>query len=124
MAFTHKWSNQGLYVKFFDNLTSKDLIYSNSKMVGKAEYEKIKYLIIDFIDVTGSEVDDEDVNISIKFAIDADHYNPDLKVALISNNNDLKLLIEKFIKYSQLEIPHAQQNLFESISEAQPWITS
>ena len=43
MAFTHKWINQGLHVKFFDKLTSEDLILSNSKMVGDAGFEKINF---------------------------------------------------------------------------------
>ena len=124
MTFTHNWMNQGLHVKFFDTLTSEDLIKSNSKMVGEIEFEKIKFLIVDFIDVTELEVDDNDVNISVKFAIDTDHYNRDLKVASVSNDKELKLLIEKFIKNTISEVPHAQHKLFENISEAQTWLTS
>ena len=124
MAFTHKWSDQGLHVKFFDKLTSEDLISSNSTMVGEVEFEEIKFLIVDFLDITDLEVDDDDVNVSSKFAINTDPYNRDLKVALISNNKDLELLIEKFIKNSLSEIPHAQYKLFKNIQEAQNWFTS
>ena len=124
MAFTHKWSDQGLHIKYFEILSSIDLIHSNSKMVGKAEFEKIEFLIIDFLDVNKLEVNDADVEISVDFAIDIDHYNRDLKVALISNNKELNLLIEKFIRDTLLEVPHAQQNLFENISDAQIWLNA
>ena len=124
MSFTHKWSDQGLHVKFFDKLTSEDLIGSNSKMVGEADFEKINFLIVDFLDVTDLEVNNDDVNVSVKFAVDTDHYNRDLKVALIANNNDIELLIEKFMEYSLFEVPHAQHKLFNNIPEAQIWFTS
>jgi len=124
MAFTHKWIDQGLHVKFFDKLTSEDLIKSNSKMVGDAEFDRIKFLIVDFIDITDIEVNDVDVNVSINFAINTDHYNRNLKVALISNNKELNLLVEKFITDSLLEIPHAQHKLFKNISEAELWFNT
>lgn len=124
MAFSHKWINKGLHVKFFDKLTSKDLIKSNSKMVGEAEFEKINFLIVDFIDITELEVNDTDVNVSVNFAIDIELLNRNLKVATVSNNKELKLLIEKFIKDTLFEVPHAQHKLFENISEAQTWCTS
>ena len=124
MAFTHNWMNQGLHVKFFDTLTSEDLIKSNSNMVGETEFDKIKFLIVDFTDVTGLEVNDSDVNITVKFAIDTDHYNRDLKVASVSNNKELNSLIEKFIENTLSEVPHAQHKLFKNISDAETWFTS
>lgn len=124
MAYTHTWTDQELYVKYFDKLTSEDLILSNSKMVGETEFEKLKFLIINFLDVTELEVNDDDVKISVNFAIDTDHYNRGLKVATVSNDKELKLLIEKFIKNTLYEVPHAQHKLFSTISEAQTWLAS
>lgn len=63
-------------------------------MIGEPEFKKIQFLIVGFI------------------------------VASVSNDKELKSLIEKFIKNILFEIPHAQHKLFKNISEAQTWFTS
>lgn len=86
--------------------------------------KKIKFLIVDFIDITKLEVNENNVKFLFKFAIDTDHYSRDLKAASVSNDKELKLLIENFIKNTISEVPHAQHKLFKNISGAQTWFTS
>ena len=124
MAFTHSWKSKELHVKFINKFTSQDLILSNSKMVGNTEFGNIKFLIVDFSDVTELAVDDVDVSISAKFAIDTDHYNKNLRVASICDNEALATLIEQFIEKVIFEVPNAQHKLFSNISEAKNWLTS
>ena len=124
MAFTQEWKNKGVYRKYFDKLTSKDLIHSNSQLVGKAEFETIKYVIIDFTGITNIGIDDGDVNIATSFNENVNPYNKYIKVALVSNNNELQPLIEKYLENTLILLPHAQQKLFDNITEAQSWVSS
>ena len=124
MAYTHEWKNEGVYIRYFDELTSEDLIKSNSLMIGKREFDVIKYIITDFSDVTNVEVGDKDVNISTLFAEKVNPYNKYIKVALVSDNINLQPLIQKYIENTLNIIPHAQQKSFSNMNEAKIWVTS
>ncbi len=124
MAFTHEWTKEGAFINYFKKLTAEDLIKSESKLIGNAEFEKIKFVIVDFTNVTEREVDDTSVIVSTLFAINANPYNKYIKVALISKNKELQLLIGKYIDNTLKQLPHAQQKLFENITNAQAWAAS
>lgn len=124
MAFTQEWKNDGVYRKYFDKLTSEDLIYSNSQLVGKAEFETIKYLIVDFTGITSIEIDGKDVDIATLFNEKSNPYNKDIKVALVSDNTELQSLIEKYLENTLTLVPYAQQKLFNNLIEAQSWVSS
>jgi len=124
MPYTHKWNDDGVYIKYFDTLTTFDLVESNSLLVGKREFEVIKYIITDFSDITNVEVDDNDAALSTSFAEKVNPYNKHIKVALVSNNTYLQPLIKKYIEDTKNIIPHAEQELFSNITEAKIWINS
>ena len=124
MSYTQEWTNEGVYINFFDELTSRDLVESNSILVGKREFEEIKYVIINFNDVTNVEIDDRDVNANTAFAERVNPYNKHIKVALVSNNATLKPLLENYINGTSAILPHAQQEIFSNVTEAKTWISS
>ena len=124
MAFTHEWKDEGVYIRYFDELTSKDLISSNSLLVGKREFEEIKFVIADFSDVTSIDIDNADANVSAAFAIKVNPYNKHIKVALVSNNMNLQPLIETYLENTLKMVPHAQQKLFSDMPEAKDWVES
>ena len=123
MSYQHEWEKEGVYVKFSDKLTSLDLITSNSQMVGKSEFQDAKYAIVDFNHINEIDIGDIDVKIAESFAVSVNPYNPNIKVALISTHSELQELIEKYIEFTQLKIPHAQQKSFENLEEARKWIS-
>ena len=124
MSYTHEWNDNSVYIKYFNTLTTHDLIESNSLLVGKREFEVIKYIITDFSDITNVEVDDKDVAISTSFAEKVNPYNRHIKVALVSNNTYIQPLIEKYIEDTKNIMPHAEQKLFSNLTEAKIWVTS
>ena len=124
MAFTQKWNTDGVYIKYVDNLTSDELIESNSLLVGRREFESIKYVIADFSDITSFEIDDTDVNISTSFVKKVRPYNKHIKVALVSDNKDLQLLIIKYIENTLKIMPQAKQKLFSTMTDAKNWVAS
>ena len=124
MPYSQEWKDEGVYINYFDNLTSKDLVESNSLLIGKREFEEIKYVIVNFNDVTNVEIDDRDVNANTAFAERVNPYNKYIKVALVSNNTTLRPLLEKYINGTSAILPHAQQEIFSNVSEAKTWISS
>ena len=124
MSYTHEWNDDNVYIKYFDTLTTYDLVESNSLLVGKREFNLIKYIITDFSDITNVEIEDKDVAVSTSFAEKADRYNRHIKVALVSNNKHLQPLIEKYIEDTKKIISHANQKLFSNMKEAEMWVTS
>ena len=109
MSYTHEWNNDGVYIKYMNTLTTADLINPNALLVGKREFEFIKYIITDFTDITNVEVDEDDVAVSTSFAEKVNPYNRHVKVALVSNNTYLQPLIEKYIEDTKNIMPHASR---------------
>ncbi len=124
MGFTQAWDNEGLYKRYYGILTSKDIIESNSKMFGNSNFDNIKYKIVDFTDVTDIEVDDNDAKVTAEFTARSSQINKNIKIALISNNDKLISLIEKYIKATLTQFPNAQQQIFNDINEARSWTSS
>ncbi len=124
MSFKHQWEDKGVIVTYDGELTSDDIIKSNSALVGNARYEKIKYILSDFNHISEVNVSDTDVEITKLFATKAYQYNKNIKVALISSNPALQILIENYINKTLEEIPSAQQKLFSTLSEARLWLAS
>ncbi|MDH5656011.1 MAG: hypothetical protein OEZ34_08900 [Spirochaetia bacterium] len=124
MAFSQEWNSEGVYVNFFGQLTSIDLIESNSKLVGRPEYDSIRYAIVDFTNISEIMINNNDIDIATSFAMNIDSYNNKIKVAFVADIKDLQHLIEKYIEKTLILMPQAQQKLFESLSEAQTWVDS
>lgn len=124
MPYYTQWEDEGVYIQFFDKLTSQDLIESSSKLVADSKYEAAKYIISDFENVSEVVIGIRDLNITTSFTIRVNPYNTNIKVALVSSHQELQALLDKYIIYTLIQIPHAQQRLFENIAEAREWVTS
>lgn len=123
MSYTHEWNDNGVCIKYYDTLTPRDLIMSNSQLVGKPEFERIKFIITDFCNITNIEISEKDVTISTSFAEKANPYNKNIKVALVSDKDELQPLIENYIEKTLALVPHAQQRLFSNLNEAKIWVS-
>ena len=122
MSYKHQWEDEGVHVIYFDELKSEDIIKSNSVLVGNPKYNKIKYILSDFENITSAGVSDVDVEVSKLFAVNSSDYNKNVRVALISSNKMLQALIEQYINKTLVDIPGAQQKLFDNLSEARQWV--
>lgn len=124
MSYSHEEENDGLYIKYFGKLTSYDLIFSNSDMIGRGEFEKIKYIIVDFTRISEIEIGYNDVSITTSYAVDVNYLNSTVKVAIISSNKELRMLVDMYIEETLIKLPHGQQKLFENKIEAQAWVNA
>ena len=124
MGFTHTWEYEGVYVNFFNELTSQEIIHSNSQLFGKPEFESLKFAIFDFTNIIDIEIDDSDASIASSFTVRVNPYNININVALISNNKELQPLLTNYMKETFKQIPHIQLKLFENITEAKAWVAS
>ena len=124
MSYTHEWGDDGLYIKHIGKLTSYDLIHSNSDMIGRREYEMIKYMIVDFTRVSEIEISGSDVDISTSYAVNVNSLNNTVKVAFISSNKELRVFIDMYIKEALSKLPYGLQKLFINKMEAEAWINA
>jgi len=124
MAHNFTWENDGVYWRFNGVLTTPDLIIANSELIGHKSFDSIKYIIWDATEIDTANVDEIAVEISTTFAVTVNPYNPFVKVALLARDKHLRDLIEQYIDLTLEQVPHAQQKLFENISDARAWVSS
>lgn len=124
MAFENIWHDHRLTTRYYGSLTSKDLIDANSAATGSHRYEQLDAILISFSAISDYAVDEKDVLIAVDFALRNNPYNPNVPVALVSDNPVLSALIEQYIHYTQLEIPHARQAHFQNEAGAETWLAS
>lgn len=124
MSHTFSWKNGGLYWVWSGTLDTDGLIKANSQLVGRPEYEKIKFIIWDSTWVDKFEDNGKLVQLTATFATQANRYNKNVKVAFVAQNKRLIELIEQYIQLSEEKLPHThgQQRLFMSTDEAQAWV--
>ncbi len=123
MSFKHQWEDKGVLVTYSGELTSDDIIKSNSALVGNAKYKKSKYILSDFNHISAVNVSDTDVEITKIFETKDYQYNKNIKVALINSNPSLQILIENYINKTLVDIHGPQKKLFATLSDARQWLT-
>ena len=56
MPYTNTWELEGLYRKFVDEINGDEILESNYKLHEDPNFQAIKYIINDFIEVTGHSI--------------------------------------------------------------------
>ncbi|QCU90573.1 hypothetical protein [Thiomicrorhabdus sediminis] len=124
MSYKLEWNDQGVVITFSDILSTKDLIKSNSELIGNSRIETVKYIISDFTHIKGATLDESAVEITKDFAVRANPINPNIRLAIVSDNEEIIKLIESFIHKSKSEIEGADYQHFTHINDAAEWMAS
>lgn len=124
MSYKLVWEDKGLLIKFSEIVSSMDLIKSNSDFIGDARIETVDYIISDFTDIKGINLNESDVEVTKNFAVRTNPLNPMAKLAIVSSRKELINLVDAFILKSKSEISHANYKHFMQIKEAREWVTS
>jgi len=124
MAYKLSWKNEGLYWHWKGHMDIHELIQSNGEAIGHPEFEQVKFIVWDATEVQSYEIDHTAVKMTSSFAISANQYNKNVKVALLVAPDDIELqtLVQTYLDLTVTAIPHARQKMFHDMSEAQQWI--
>lgn len=125
MAHSFTWEPHGLLWEWTGDIGVDELITANSELVGYPQFETIHYIIWDARGIGRflSQVD-KAVKNSTSFAIMANQYNRDVKVAFVVSDVDIKQPITDYIRQTQMALPHVQQQTFATLEAARTWVAA
>lgn len=121
MAYKIKWENKGIYIFFNGKVDFKEFIRANNDLYGRSDFDKAKYQLWDFSEITYANFDMKDVKLISAMDKSAMHWNDNMKVAVLTNNQS----IIDFANQYKLDLINTKWvcELFEDINIARKWIS-
>ncbi len=113
------WSDEGVQIKYKGDLYLNDIIAVNRLISNNPKYIFIKYQISDFLGLTSLSMSKKDIESLSEFQVIPTILKPNLKLAVVSDNNDFREKVLEFIdlmKYNDWNI-----KLFNNLVEAKEW---
>ena len=119
MAHTVNWKPDYLYRKFTGEITGEEILKSNFDIQAHPRFEKIKYLINDFNEVTSLLVNAEHARIFASTDDIISDTKGKLKIAIVTTNEALFELVESYRTAMKNRLFECE--IFASVEEAKKW---
>jgi hypothetical protein len=110
----------GLYRKYFGTLRIEDIIQENLSVIGHEKSDDLRYVIVDFLDVERSSINEDDMEKMSAFDQPAARIIKNLKIAFVVRGETQSALATLY----GLDIPSAtwEYRLFDSVEAARQWV--
>ena len=120
MSYSISWEDKGVFVKWYDRHTYKDLLECNGIIYGDRRYENIEYEVADFSEVKSFEITEKEALNIGTLEEKSSIWNKELKVAHITTN-------EAFIKMVNLYADKLKDTkwkigIFSNKEDAYQWV--
>jgi hypothetical protein len=93
------WGNNCIHIKYKGVVNLDEMIKINGIISRNPQYNYLKFNISDFLSVTSLNVSQKDIEVLSRFHAIPSMSNPNLKLLVVSDNNDIR---EKVLRYIQL----------------------
>ncbi|MBD3610603.1 MAG: hypothetical protein HUJ30_08640 [Gammaproteobacteria bacterium] len=121
MSYELKWTDdRGLQRTFKGSVMADDVLTSVLTVHGDPRFEKIRYIINDFTNITDYNLDDEDIKVLSAMGKAATLTNPGLKVAIVAHNSEVLNLGEFYCQRVANSSVNCQT--FEDLEACQQWV--
>ena len=120
MPHTITWESEGLYRKFIGEISGDEILESNFELHIDPNFQNIKYIINDFMEVTGHSVE---VVHTKAYALTDDiisNTKGRLKIALVVTQDPLIALANSYRE--QMIGKLFECEIFHSIEDARKWV--
>jgi len=119
MEYEIELSEDHAFVKYSGVLELSVVEDCNVKFCGNKSFKYMKYQISDFLDVTGFDGKVEDVRRLVTLDRSSMFWNENLKIACVVKNEDVKQLVEAYIK--GISGTGWVCRMFEIVEDAKSW---
>ncbi len=119
MAYELLWHTGGVTKRFFDMVTTDDMLLSVYETEADARFENLRYVINDFIDITGC---DFETPVAERIAMQdrgAAFANPNIRIAVVTRHPQV---IEAAEAYSASPLNVYPTRIFSTMAEARHWL--
>jgi len=121
MAMPYKlyWEHDGVYWKYFGNVTGKEIIDASTSVYGDQRFDTLKYKLVDFLDAGTIEMNDDEVALIAYQHRSNERSNPYLKNAIVTQLAGIEQA-NKFASF--FSDSYWEVRVFQNLDEANSWI--
>jgi len=123
MPYTKDWEAEGVVTTFFGNVNIEEVINADKEFYEDPRSDTSKYQITDFTGIIPESANDTDIQIIAAFDAGSSVSIPLLKVALVTDDQHVKSLCEKYIYYSQRLNSTWKFKICDNIQNAREWVS-
>lgn len=116
------WEEKGAYIKWSGLITADENIRVNGEIYGCKNFDTIKYLISDILDAELPDFTDTNLRVIAKLDEQASKWNPNLKIAHVSNNPESVQLIKSY--ENKMDDSEWTFMVFDNLEDAREWVDS
>jgi hypothetical protein len=119
MPYQILWEPEGVYKHFSGYVTSDEFYQSIDKFQGDSRFLNARYSINDFTDVEGHGITERDVKHYAAFGTGAYRINPNIKIAIVTQDPIIADLINLYIGTKIVRFP---LRIFPNLLAARDWL--
>jgi hypothetical protein len=119
-----RWEEDGIYWSFSGIVTLQEQKEADGEMYGDPRFDSLRYFIWDGTNI--SKIDYDEYEADGPAAIDkvSSTYRPNLKGALIANDESVRKIIKRYIKTSERLKSSWDLKMFDTIKQARDWLSN
>ena len=118
MAYQITREKYGAYTQYCGFVTRDVFFQSVFDNLGDPNFDRWRYCIKDFLDVTAHSVDLADVELMGAYGLGAEFTNPNIKIAIVTADQGIRDLVAGFTT-----LTHYPLDFFTSVADARIWVT-
>ena len=122
MPFTKDWETEGVVTTFFGTVSIEEVLKADKEFYEDPRSDQSKYQITDFSGITAELVNDVDIQKISALDAGSSVAIPSLKVALVTSDQYVKSLCQKYIDYSRLLNSTWKFKICEDLKNARKWV--
>ena len=123
MPFTKDWEKEGVVTTFFGTVSIEEVFKADKEFYEDPRSDQSKYQITNFSGITAELVNDVDLQKIAAFDAGSSMNIPLLKVALVTSDQHVKLLCQKYIDYSRPLNSVWKFTICEDMQNARKWVS-
>jgi len=123
MPYTKNWETEGVVTTFFGTVSIEEVINADKEFYEDPRSDKSRYQITDFSGIVPESANDVDIQKIAAFDAGSSMSIPLLKVALVTNDQHVKTLCEKYIYYSQRLNSTWEFKICDNLQNAREWVS-
>ena len=120
MPFEMHWEPQGVHTRFFGTVTAADLLHHVQDVCHSANFDDLRFSIIDFREATDAVSDPELLPVRANL-VGAQYTNPNIFVAAIATD---EMAVAHLRRFASLGVLRKPMQVFATTEDAEDWIAA
>jgi len=121
MSYEMIWEKRGVYRRYYGHSSDLEVSESVNLTHSSDKFDELRYVILDFLDVTAFEVTSH-AFIQETSALDAAaaHSNPNIKIAVVAADPEITTLAKEYIANELTPYP---TRIYSNMADARNWVS-